>query len=159
MHDAVRHFIRDHATDKAVTVLECGARDVNGSVRDLFPNATWVGVDPIEGPGIDHVCDFADYLHPYEVDYVISTEVLEHTQRWVDICAAAAKNLKLGGLFLVTCAGPGRGPHSAIDEQPKREWEWYRNIEPTELEEVLADLFASWKVRQVGLDVQAWAIR
>lgn len=159
MHDAVRKFVASHATTGPCVVLECGSRDVNGTVRDLFPGSTWVGVDPLPGPGADVVADFADYQHPEPVDFVVCTEVLEHSPRWADIIRGAASNLKPGGVFICTAATHGRSPHSAVDEQPIRPWEHYENIDQVELEQVLDESFASCEVRVVGLDVQAVAVR
>lgn len=159
MHDAVREFVAAYATDEPCVVLECGSRDVNGTIRDLFPLAEWIGVDPIDGPGTDVVADFADYQHPELVDFVVSTEVLEHSPRWPEIVRNAATNLKPGGTFICTAATHGRGAHSAIDESPIRPWEHYENIDPDQLVAVLNECFTESTVRVVGLDVQAVAVR
>lgn len=156
MHDAARQFVARFATERAVTVLECGARDVNGSVRNLFPAADWFGVDIGPGPGVDEVADFADYVHPHPVDIVVSTEVLEHTPRWREILRAASRNLRPGGRLIVTAAGPGRVPHSAVDGGPVGD-EHYENIDPDELSSELARWFSVSEVQHVGTDVQAVA--
>jgi SAM-dependent methyltransferase len=158
MHDAARQFVRLHASTDALAALECGARDVNGTVRDLFPNTVWTGVDIGPGPGVDVVADFADYRHPEPVGLVLSTEVLEHTPRWRDIVAAAAHNLAPGGRFIVTAAGPGRAPHSAVDGGPVGD-EHYENIDPDELSRELARWFSSSYVTTEGSDVQGVAIK
>lgn len=156
MHQAARQFVSKHASTEALTALECGARDVNGTVRDMFPNATWTGIDIGDGPGVDVVADFADYRHPEPVSLVLSTEVLEHTPRWRDIVASAARNLAPGGRFIVTAAGPGRAPHSATDGGPVGD-EHYENIDPDELSRELARWFTVSEVFTSGEDVQAVA--
>lgn len=157
MHEAARQFIAGHAHDKKVTVLECGSRDINGTVRDLFPNAKWIGVDTVEGNGVDVVADFTKYQHPKPVAVVVSCEVLEHTKNWRSIIAAAAKNLRKGGMFLVTAAGPGRAPHSAKDGGPLQPDEWYENIDPAELTAALSKRFTKFDVDVLGPDVRAVA--
>jgi SAM-dependent methyltransferase len=157
MHDAARQFVSRHASSGRLTALECGARDVNGTVRDLFPHTTWVGVDVAAGAGVDVVADFADYTHPEPVDLVVSTEVLEHTSRWRDILRSAARNLRPGGHLIVTAASHGRAPHSAVDGGPVGPDEHYENIDPDELSEELARWFTVSEVFTVGEDVQAVA--
>jgi hypothetical protein len=39
-----------------VSVLEVGSLNINGTVRDFFDAKEYVGVDLIEGPGVDRVC-------------------------------------------------------------------------------------------------------
>jgi SAM-dependent methyltransferase len=158
MHLEARRYVAEHATDDKLTALECGARDVNGTVRDLFPNASWVGVDIGDGPGVDVVADFADYLHPELVDLVLSTEVLEHTPRWREIVASAARNLRPRGRLIVTAAGPGRAPHSAVDGGPVGD-EHYENIDPDALGSELARWFTESVVSVEGEDVRAVAVK
>jgi hypothetical protein len=159
MHPEARAYVAEHRSDDKMQALECGARDVNGSVRDLFPNTSWVGVDIGDGPGVDVVADFADYTHPEPVDLVVSTEVLEHTCRWRDIVAAAARNLRDGGKVIITAASHGRAPHSAVDGGPDIGSEHYANIDPHELHEALSAHFTQVHVQKAGTDVQAVAIK
>lgn len=158
MHQAAREFVSLHASTDHLLALECGARDVNGTVRDLFPNTTWVGVDIADGPGVNVVADFADYTHDRKVDLIVSTEVLEHTPRWRDIIQAAARNLRPAGRFIVTAAGPGRAPHSAVDGGPVGV-EHYENIDPDDLGRELARWFTGSFVTVKGEDVQGVAVK
>lgn len=159
MHPEARWYVAEHASDEEMVALECGSRDVNGTVRDLFPNARWVGVDIGDGPGVDVVADFADYTHPEPVDLVVSTEVLEHTCRWREIVASAARNLRDGGKVIITAASHGRAPHSAVDGGPDIGSEHYANIDPCELHTELARHFAKVHVQKNGSDVQATAVK
>lgn len=158
MHDAAWVYVSWFRTDEPMTVLEAGARDINGSVKSLFPGASWVGVDIAPGVGVDVVADFADYRHPEPVDLVVSTEVLEHTPRWREIVEAAAKNLRPGGRVILTAASHGRAPHSAGDGGPLTPGEHYENVDPTELETEMARWFSEVNVQVEGTDVQATGV-
>jgi hypothetical protein len=116
------------------SVLEIGSRSINGSVRGLFSGAKYLGIDICEGPGVDLVADGATFTWDGEFDVVVCTEVLEHTRAAEEICRNAVKLTRRGGLFIATCAGPARAPHSAIDGGPLREGEYYGNLERWQLD-------------------------
>lgn len=128
------------------TVVELGARDVNGSVRDLFAADLYIGVDIADGPGVDVVCDAADYLPDEPVDLVITTEMLEHAPRAPEIPAAVFAMLRPGWLFVGTAAGPGRPAHSGVDGKELQPGEHYANIHPTDL--------SGWLVAAGFVDVE-----
>ena len=143
MHAAARAFVeRWVRPDTDDPVIEIGSRNVNGGLRDLFPRApehqTYVGIDIADGPGVDIVCDAADYVPPELVDLVLCCEVLEHAERWQAVLLAAASWLRPGGRLIVTCAGPGRPPHSAVDGGELRQGEYYWNLTTWELVDALA---------------------
>lgn len=129
-------------------VIELGARNVNGGVRHLFPTAhTYIGVDIAPGPDVDVVADAADWTSELLADVIVSTEMLEHTPHGARIIKQACNNLVDGGVFIVTAAGPGRSPHSAVDGGPLREGEHYANIGSDELVDWFAAAgFTTWTV-------------
>jgi SAM-dependent methyltransferase len=140
MHAEVLDWVTAHATDEPVSVLDIGGRDVNGTVRAAFPGADpYLVLDLRSGENVDVVANAATWAPDREFDVVVCTEVFEHTPDWAAICATAFKALRVGGRFVVTCAGPGRGPHSGISAfgGPTSE-EWYANVGPDELGRVLA---------------------
>ena len=145
--------------DRPVSVIECGGRNINGGVRDLFTAHHYVSVDLEDGPGVDVVDDFALHHADTPVDVVVCCEVAEHCEHWPALLAAAARNLTAGGLFLFTAAGPGRAPHSAVDGGEVRPGEWYRNIDPDDLAARLASMFSRHEVDVLGPDVRAVAWR
>jgi len=162
MHEAVTDFVGRHA-DTAGRVLELGSRNINGSVRHLFADAaTYVGVDPVDGPDVDIVGDGSTIEVLFDsFDVVVCTEVLEHVDDTIaaGIIANAHRHLVPGGRFVMTCAGPGRGAHSAIDERPIRPWEFYRNVDDVTLDGWLANAgFARWEIEPLGADMRcvAW---
>lgn len=137
MHPGAREFVARHATADPVSVIEIGSRDINGTVRDLFPNAAWTGLDLHAGPGVDVVCDAMLYQPSELVDFVVCCEVLEHASNWLDLLCVAYSWLKSGGYLFVTCAGPGRDPHSAIDGGPLRVDEHYANVGTNDLNQAM----------------------
>lgn len=129
MHKAVKEYVGRYSTQAAVSVVEIGSRDINGSVRPLFPAAAWVGIDLLPGPRVDIVGDATQFRPESPVDLVICCEVLEHAPNWRDLIATAAAWLKPCGRLVVTCAAHNRRPHSGIDGGWKlHEGEYYAGV-------------------------------
>lgn len=158
MHDAAFRWVAQHAGSPA-SVIDAGGRNVNGTVRGLFPQASYTSVDIRPGDGVDIVADFATWLPDEPVEAVICCEVAEHTADWPLLVDHAAKSLLPGGRFIFTAAGPGRAPHSAEDGCELRPGEHYENIDPDRLERLLADLFETVTVDVLYDDVRALAIK
>jgi hypothetical protein len=134
MHTAARKFVEQVAARLKMPrrfVLEIGSRDINGSVRDLFVTRQgYLGTDIAPGAGVDMIADGADVLPPTRPDTVICCEVLEHAENAEAIVGNAIRLLTeaSGSVFIMTCAGEGRRPHSAIDGGEVRPGEFYRNV-------------------------------
>lgn len=160
MHAAAHDYVARFATDDEVDVIELGSRDINGTVRDLFPNATYVGVDNKAGRAVDVVDDATTYKPRKKADVVICCEVLEHVEDWANIIDNAAANLcRKGGRFIVTAAGPRRAPHSAVDGGVLRPGEHYANIHPGDLADALeAAGFVDVEVDEFKTDVRATGV-
>ena len=45
MHVEAFAFVAQFSTTDPITVIEIGSRIINGTVRGLFPNAHWTGLD------------------------------------------------------------------------------------------------------------------
>ena len=119
-------------------VLDLGGRDINGSIKDLFPYTTPLVVDINPGEGVDVVADAADWQPMAQYPVVVCCETFEHAERWREICGTAYKALRPGGQFVATMAGPGRPEHSAIDGLFRLlPGEYYGNVDPAELFDVL----------------------
>lgn len=162
MHPAAYDYVKEHAPPldrQHPTVLELGGRYINGGVRQFFRRATeYVSVDIVPGKDVDVVADAADLELGRLFDVVVSTELLEHTSRAAEIVVAARRHLAPGGTFLATMAGPGRPAHSAAGHQRMEPGEWYRNIEPAELDEWLEFAgFDDWTVDVLADDVRCVA--
>lgn len=159
MHEAARTYVARFATDTPLDVIEIGSRNVNGGVRDLFPAASWTGVDIIDGPAVDVVADAATWMPDTRADLVVCCEVLEHTADWPRILANAAGMLRSGGRIVVTAAGPTRAPHSGIDGGPVRPDEHYANLDADELHsELVIAGFRNVQTETVGADVRATGV-
>jgi len=126
----------DLGADKNLSVLEIGSYDVNGSIRNLFASDDYVGVDLVEGPGVDVVAggqsvDFDDS----KFDVVLSCEVFEHNPFWKETFENMHRMLKPGGLLIMTCASRGRREHGTTRTSPQNSpgtqalaWDYYLNL-------------------------------
>jgi SAM-dependent methyltransferase len=157
MHDAARAWVAAHATGKVV--VDVGGRNINGTVRDLFPDSDYTAIDILDGPGVDVVSDFLDFTPKRKADTVVCCEVAEHTPDWRKHLAHAADILKVGGRLIFTAAGPTRAPHSAFDGAELRDGEHYENIDPAALKRQLRKHFADVVVDELGDDVRAVATK
>jgi SAM-dependent methyltransferase len=163
MHAEAFDYVSRHATNEPLTVLDLGGRNVNGTVRPLFPAAAWTCLDITPGEGVDIVADAATWQpNGRSFDLVMSTELFEHTSSWPAVCATAYRSLKPGGRFIVTTAAPGRPAHSGIDGGPLRSGEWYANIDPGVLRVALVAagfVAVEIDVQPVACDVRAVAAK
>ena len=98
---------------KNKTVLESGARNVNGSARDIVEALkpySYIATDIIAGPGVDEICDAANLVETYgadNFDLLISTELLEHVQDWRAVISNFKHVLKPGGVLFITTRSKG----------------------------------------------------
>lgn len=125
-------------------VLDIGSLDINGSNRDLFTNCDYTGIDIGEGKNVDVVSVGHLFQGPNNYyDTIISTEVFEHDMFYPLTIQNVMRMLKPGGLFLFTCAAPGRPEHGtrrtgAFDAPLllgiSEEWaDYYKNLTPDDI--------------------------
>lgn len=122
-------------------VLDIGSLDINGSNRDLFEDCDYIGIDVGEGKNVDivsvgHLFDAPDNTY----DVIISTEVFEHDMFYEKTVENIIRMLKPSGLFLFTCAAPGRPEHGTLRQgewcaplllQVSKDWaNYYKNLTP-----------------------------
>lgn len=135
-------------------VLEIGSYDVNGSVRRLFEGAgEYVGVDLVEGPGVDRVVDGSAIDDPDgSWDVTLSGECFEHDPHWEDTLATMVRVTRPGGLVAFTCASRGRIEHgtsrTTATESPGTQsvgLDHYRNVSAAQVRALrLDEWFSSW---------------
>jgi len=129
MHDSVRAYVEKHTRKlgHAPAVLEVGALDINGGVRDLFPGAVqYLGVDLDPGPGVDLVADAHELDRLAEVhqdetmaagrfDLVLCLEMLEHDDAPWLTAGQLCRMVRPGGTVIVTARGNGFPEHNRPD--------------------------------------------
>lgn len=159
MHIEVRDYVAEFATGEPINVLDIGGRDVNGTLRDLFPNADYTVLDIRPGPNVDIIADAREWdPDGRKWELILCTEVFEHVQGWPKICVAARKACGPNGRFVVTCAGLGRPAHSGFEATGPQPGEFYENLTARALDSAL--VAAGWvdvKAEQIGLDLHAVA--
>jgi 2-polyprenyl-3-methyl-5-hydroxy-6-metoxy-1,4-benzoquinol methylase len=102
---------------KGKKVIEVGSYDVNGSLRPLvkpYHPAEYIGVDIVEGPGVDIICKAENILERFgkeSFDIVIATELLEHIRDWRDGIRNIKNICKEGGIILITTRSYGHPYH------------------------------------------------
>lgn len=139
MHESVIQFVsgclyRNEVEGKSV--LEVGSYNVNGSVRGLvmaYQPKSYTGIDIAEGPGVDIVCPVSRWTA--EVDLVISTEMLEHSEDWETDLAIMCR--KAGETLILTARGPGFPYHNPPDYWRFRPHDLTRAVEYFGLKVVL----------------------
>lgn len=161
------------APDTHVRALDLGGADVNGTARPTVTGplvqaglfVEWFGWDIEEGPGVDLVVDATkpvpEIMHE-TFDVVLCTEVLEHVAAWDCVLDAARCVLKAGGVLILTAASLGRNAHGARGAATPDPGEWYANVHPSEVSNVLEALgFLEHAVlyNQNPGDVYAWAVK
>ena len=139
MHSRVLDWIGDHAIPAVGAaaqgrILDIGGRYINGSPRDLFPDAeSYTVLDLHDTPDVDVVADATTWQPDGTYDVVVCTEVLEHVADWHLIVATCATALSPGGYLILTCATDPRGPHGGFSEAGPEPGEHYENVHPGKL--------------------------
>ena len=151
-HHSQRTFLESCATSfpdyfKGKAVLEIGSGDINGSARQWFSEGRYVGVDVVPGSGVDVVGSGHEVkLGIGTFDVALSCECFEHNPFWRETLANMLLHLKPGGMFIVTCAAPGRPEHGTPRSIPSHSlstqiaWTYYKNISKQDIEFALRDI-------------------
>lgn len=145
-----RHF---SATFQDSKILEIGAYEVNGSVRQFFEGSQYCGTDLMEGPGVDLVADGHLLDHQDDTyDLTISCECFEHNPHWASTFLNMHRMTRPGGFVIFTCATRGRLEHGTQRTSPTESpgsqevgWNYYRNLRAIDFTErfCLEDLFST----------------
>lgn len=110
MHESVMEFVGRKAKQhnlRSLSVLECGSKHYNGSVRELF-DGPYIGIDTQEGRCVDQIASANNLPFPEALfEVVVSTEMLEHDPAfWLSI-PEMRRVLQPGGHLLLTTRGIG----------------------------------------------------
>ena len=139
-HRSCAAFIRTNLARYEVEerhVLEVGSCDVNGSVRPYIESLaprSYLGVDFVEGPRVDRVCDAGDLVDSFgreAFDLVVSTEMLEHVRDWHKAISNMKQVLKPNGLLVLTTRSLGFPFHAYPHD--------YWRFEISDMETIFAD--------------------
>jgi hypothetical protein len=116
MHDTAYHYgqlFYDAYIPKGqnVQIVEIGSQNVNGGLRDIFttPYTNFVGLDFVNGPGVDHVLE-DPYKIPYSdnsVEILLCSSVLEHCEMFWVLFLEMARVVKPGGLIYINAPSNG----------------------------------------------------
>lgn len=155
---SVKKKYPDYFKDKKV--LDIGSLDINGNNRYLFSNCEYTGLDVGEGKNVDIVMPGHKYDAPNEsYDFIISTECFEHDMYWEKTIQNAIRLLKSGGMFLFSCAAPGRAehgtrktsPHNSPLTQVDEEWsDYYKNLGEKHIRDKfnLDEIFVDYEIKE-----------
>lgn len=91
-------------------IIEIGSQDVNGSLRTVFPpGLEYVGVDFVEGKGVDVILE-DPYKLPFEsesADIIVCSSVFEHSELFWVLYLEIMRILKPHGLFYLNVPSNG----------------------------------------------------
>jgi len=130
------HSLKERFPDIFIgkSVLEVGSQNINGTIRDLFEGGSFVGIDISETMDVDlvipgEIAQFPDN----SFDVVVTTECLEHANKWQEVLQNIIRQLKPGGSLIMTFAHPGRSAHGTLDSDSYSSpytLDYYKNLSP-----------------------------
>jgi hypothetical protein len=119
---------------KKISILEIGSYNVNGTIRDIFVNQEYIGVDVKKGPCVDIVYDGQNLDIKDKFDLSISCECFEHNPFYLENFKKMIELTKNDGVVVFTCASLFRKEHgttrttSADSPGSMEKWDYYKNL-------------------------------
>ena len=92
-------------------VLDVGSLDVHGTVKVLFEDCFYVGVDVVKGKNVDWIGTVTKYPGRNKFDTIVCLSVLEHAKDWKEILKSCYRLLKPDGLFILCWGAEGNIEH------------------------------------------------
>lgn len=113
-------------------IFDFGSMDINGTLKPLFKNHEYIGIDTTPGKNVDIVCGNRKYPFTDNMaDVIVSTSCFEHDEMFWVTFLEMCRVVKSGGLIYINV--PSAGPYHGY---PGDSWRFYKD---------------SWK------SLQAWA--
>jgi len=129
--------------EKKISILEIGSYNVNGTIRDIFVNQSYVGVDVKKGPCVDIIYDGLNLDIKEKFDLSISCECFEHNPYYLENFKKMIELTKNNGVVVFTCASLFRKEHgttrttSADSPGSMEKWDYYKNLFKKDFEKKL----------------------
>ncbi|MDX8456010.1 methyltransferase domain-containing protein [Mesorhizobium sp. VK9D] len=120
--DIARRFFAMYVHDRSV-IVEIGARDVNGALREVCPGcAAYIGLDVEPGPGVDVVTSAEEPLPvaAESADVVVASSVFEHDTFFWQTFLEMARIAKPGAVIYINA--PSNGTYHRF---PTDNWRFY----------------------------------
>jgi SAM-dependent methyltransferase len=143
-------------------VIDCGSLNVNGSLKSMFIDSEYLGVDIVAGDNVHMVAKTHELPYKEEFDVVVSGEMLEHDEFWKESMHKMYEMLKSGGLIAVSAAGEGRPEHGTL--RTGNIWgtsdDYYKNVTVDMVKEAFEGLeFSFFDVKHSGTDIYFFGIK
>lgn len=132
MTPQIRNWIKSKVESGVIPrtghILECGSRNVNGSIREFFDQTEYMGIDIEEGEGVDEVENIHDVIaaavsyYNYQ-DLVICLETIEHDPDPIGAVRTMVEILKPGGILVLSAPTTGFPEH----KHPKDYWRFMKD--------------------------------
>lgn len=167
--ESIKNKFPAHFKNKRV--LEIGAANINGSVREFFQDCEYIGIDVAPYSGVDIVSVAHEYSEPDgSFQVVCSTSELEHDMYWLKTLKKMVDLTCSGGLIFFSCASLWKEhgtekstPNDSLTVGISKEWaHYYKNITPQDITKVLNlnKIFMEWQLGlDSGLDLTFWGIK
>jgi len=131
-------------------VLDIGSKNINGTVRPIFFDCEYIGLDMSEGDNVDIVCNSHSLPYPDNtMDCVVSVGTLEHDDKFWLTIEEVKRVLKPGGYGLFTVPSIGFPKH----DYPHDYWRFTTDA--------FESMFDGWEKQTTPaeMEVVCWAIK
>jgi predicted SAM-dependent methyltransferase len=122
-YDNAIYFYNKYIKDitKVLKVIDFGSYDVNGTLKPLFNNHEYIGIDMSEGPNVDIVCENNNVPLPdNSCDVIVSSSNFEHDELFWLTFLEMCRLVRNDGYIYINA--PSAGPYHA---HPVDCWRFY----------------------------------
>lgn len=148
-HSTQQHFfqfVKDNFPSYFTNVraLDVGSLDINGSLREMFVDSSYVGIDLGPGPNVDVVSKGHEFRSDTQFDTVVSANCFEHDMFYRETLQNMVRLLRGGGLMVFGCASIGFPEHGTSRTTPgdapllTGDWaDYYKNLTEADAREAI----------------------